>query len=81
MILVFETLGFQVGIVAQTQITKKGRNLVIYRIANNGWQCEYCYSDLCFCLNSSIRYYILDSTHIQIVGDIFKSEFLQVIIY
>ena len=36
---------------------------------------------LCFCLNSSIRYYILDSTHIQIVGDIFKSEFLQVIIY
>ena len=52
----------------------KNSKSIKYRIVTNGCQCSYCFCDGCSCVNSGARFNILDSTHTQIVGDIFKSE-------
>ena len=51
----------------------KNSKSIKYRVVTNGCQCSYCCCDGCSCMNSGVRFNILDSTHTQIVGDIFKS--------
>ena len=52
-----------------------------YRVVTNGCQCSYCCCNGCSCMNSGVRFNILDSTHTQIVGDIFRVDYLLVMIY
>ena len=54
---------------------KNSLNFTKYRIVTNGCQCSYCCCDGCCCLFSEMSYKILDSTHTQIVGEVFKYEF------
>lgn len=56
---------------------KNSLNFVKYRVVTEGCKCSYCCCEGCCCLFSETSYKILDSTHTQIVGEIFKYEYVQ----